>query len=194
MLSDADKNQLVNKVINILTIHEVTKEVKELSKEQCVVILNEIVECIKNSINITIYFKDVPSEEKPGVVLEIIIEVLGSSRLEENISLEVREQIRQFSNNAEAINILLKFVNYLNSKLLESLDNDNNGLVTVDEVQADIVDCLMCKNAGGCVCYKEEGCCKCCSGFSNKLGNVLGKFFIKVLCCGCEKNYIERKS
>lgn len=193
MLSDQDKNTLVDQVITILNVHEITRDIKELSKETCIGILNEIVECTKSSIDITTYLKDVPSEEKPGVVLEIIIEVLSSTRLEETISPEVREQFRQISNNAEVMNIMLKFVNYLSGKLLESLDNDNNGLVTVDEVESDIVDCLMCKNAGGCACYKEDANCSCCAAASHKLGNVLAKFFIKVLCCGCEKNYIPRR-
>ena len=91
------------------------------------------------------------------------------------------------------MNILLKVVNNINAELLESLDNNNDGLVTIDEVQSDIVDCMMCKNAGGCACYKDDACCKCCSGFSRKVSRVLANFFIRVLCCGCEKNYIRRR-
>ena len=194
MLSDQDKNKLIDLVIDILNSHEITKEVKELSNEDSIIVINKIVECVKSSIDITVYLKHVPAEEKPGTVLEIIIEVLSSTRLEDTISPEVREQFRLISNNAEAMNIVLKFVNYLSGELLNSLDNNNDGLVTIAEVESDIVDCLMCKNAGGCGCYEAEGCCKCCPDLSKKIGGVLAKFFIKVLCCGCEKNHIPRRS
>ena len=192
MLTEKDTDKIVEKIVVILKSHHVTKDIKNLSNEECLIIINEIVECIKSSIDISIYLKDTPVDDKAGVILELIIEVLSSEKLESNISPEVAEQIRSLRNNTEAINILLKFVNYLNSNLLESLDNNNDGRVTIDEVESDIVDCLLCEKAGGCACYKDNGCCKCCPDFSKKIGKVLATIFIKVVCCGCGKNYVKR--
>jgi len=193
MLSDQDKNKLTDQFIGILNAHDITSDIKSLSEEVCISVLNEIVEGVKSSIDISSHIKNIPDEDKPGVVLELVIEVLSSPGLENKISPEVREQFRQISNNAEVMNIALNVVNYINGHLLESLDNNNDGKVTIDEIESDIVDCLMGKNVGGCACYKDDACCKCCSSFSKKIGNILAKFFIKVLCCGCEKNYITRR-
>jgi len=193
MFTEEDKVKITKSVIEIFKIHEITKEIKELTTEVCITIINEIVECVKATIDVTIYLKNVEPEDKASVILELIIEVLSSPELENEVSQEVQEQIKSISNNAEVMNIVLKFVNYLNGKLLESLDNDGDGRVTVEEVQADIVDCLLCEKKGCCPCYKEDGCCSCCPAFSNKLGEALAKFFVKVICCGCDKNHINRK-
>ena len=193
MLTQLDKEKITQLVINILNTHEITKDIIELSKEKCLIILNEIIECVKNTIDVAFYLKDIPTDDKPSVIIELVIYLLSSDELKIQISPEVRDEIQSLSNNAEAMNILLKFVNYLNSELLDSLDNNSDGKVSVEEVEADIVDILLCKKVGGCACYKEDGCCKSCPDFSKKIANGLAKFFIKILCCACEKNYIERR-
>ena len=193
MFNEEDKKKITTATIKIFKTYEITKEIKELTPEICITIINEIVECVKSTIDVTVYLKNVESSNKPGVILELIVEVLSSPELENEVSPEVQEQLRNISSNAEAMNIILKLVNYLNGKLLESLDNDGDGRVTVEEVQADIVDCLLCKKKGCCACYKEGECCSCCPAFSNKVGEALAKFFVKVICCGCDKNYITRK-
>jgi hypothetical protein len=192
MLSEQDKTKLTDLFIGILNIHDITSEIKSLNDELCLTIFNEIVDCLKNSIDLGVYIKNVDTEDKPGVILTLVIEVLSSSRLEDNISPEVREHFKTLSNNAEVMNIVLKVVSTINAELLKSLDNNNDGQVTIEEVENDIVDCLMNKNGGGCSCYKEAACCSCCPGFSRKVGKIFATFFIKVLCCGCEKNYITR--
>jgi len=194
MLKPDDRDKFADKIIDILNLHNVTKDIKSISNEECLMIVNETVDFIKNTTDISFYIKDVPADEKPSVILELIIEVLSSGKLQSNISPEVTEQIRNLKNNAEAMNIIIKFVNYLNSELLESLDNNNDGRVTIEEVENDIVDCLLCTKSDGCGCYKEDGCCKCCSGFSRKLGKVLATIFIKVVCCGCDKNHVNRRN
>ena len=193
MLSKNDKNILTDKVINILNAHNITNEMTTLEIKDCINIINEIIVCVQDSINLTNYIKNVSAEEKPGVIVELIMEVLSSPKLKENISPEVKEQIRQISNNTQIMGTVLNVVNNISSELLETLDTDNNGLVTTEEVEVVIADCLLCKNAGGCSCYKADECCACCPVFSHKVGDILGKFFIKILCCGCEKNYIARK-
>uniref|UniRef100_A0A6C0B5P8 EF-hand domain-containing protein n=1 Tax=viral metagenome TaxID=1070528 RepID=A0A6C0B5P8_9ZZZZ len=193
MLNEQDKNILTDKFIAILTVRDITTELKTLDEETCISVFNEIVECIKSLTDIGKYLKNTDTEEKTGVILELVIEVLSSSKLEEYISPEVREQFKDISNNAEVMNIVLKVVNYINGELLKSFDNNNDGKVTVEEVESDIVDCFMCKNAGGCACYKDDASCKCCSAFYKNVANIMAKFFIKVLCCGCEKNYITRR-
>ena len=63
------KKKLTDLFIGILNIHDITSEIKSLTDELCLAILNEIVDCLKTSIDLTIYFKNVDAENKPGVIL-----------------------------------------------------------------------------------------------------------------------------
>ena len=179
--------------INIFNNHNITNDILNISKETCLLILNEIVECFKETTEVIQILTNVSPDKKASIIIELILEVLSSSKLEANLSNEVREEIRNFTNNAEAMNIVVKFINYINEKLLESLDNNGDGKITIEEVEQDVVDCLLCNKLGGCACYKADECCNCCPDFSRKIGNIIGKIFIKFICCGCEKNYIEKK-
>ena len=78
MFTEEDKVKITKSVIEIFKIHEITKEIKELTTEVCITIINEIVECVKATIDVTIYLKNVEPEDKASVILELIIEVLSS--------------------------------------------------------------------------------------------------------------------
>jgi len=190
MLSEEQTKMLTKLCIDILNKHNITKEVHNISKETALVIITELIDGVKNGVDITNELKDVSPDDKPGVVIKIILDILSSDELEPYLDPEVKTQIRNFTNNVEVMNGVLQVINFLNSKLLDSLDNDGNGKITIEEVESDVVDCLMCSKLGEGGCYKSDGCCL---PFSRKIGNIVAKIFIKFICCGCDKNYIERK-
>ena len=193
MISNTEKDILINLCISILHKHNITNDIHTISKETCLLILNEIVECFKETTEVIHALIDISPDDKPSIIIELILDVLSSSKLEANLSNEVREEISNLTNNAEAMDIVLKFINYVNGELLKSLDNNGDGKITIEEVEQDVVDCLLCNKLGGCACYNSDECCNCCPDFSRKIGNIIGKIFIKIICCGCEKNYIEKK-
>ena len=193
MLTDKDRTKLTDTIINIIKSHSTILDTEVLDNNTCLEIINELVSVIKNSTDIAKYLTGVTANDRLVQILEIVMEVLSSEELDGTVSPSVQEQLRNISQNAELTSTILNVVDGVNDSILESLDENLDGRVSVQEVEVVVVDCLMCENSGGCACYKEDGCCKGGATFFKKLGSLIAKFFIKILCCGCDKNYISRK-
>lgn len=194
MLNESDKKKICDKVVQVLNKHEITDDIKHLDETKCLNLFNDLVELVQNSIDIAKYLKDVKPNDKPGVIIQIIMEVLTSESLTIHVSPELKEQLQNLNRNAEAMNIAFKAILWANEKVLLSFDNNNDGKVTIDEVTDDFVDVCLCNNSNReseCKCYREDGCCKCCGTFSNKLGKLFAQFYIRILCCGCRRGYIN---
>lgn len=186
MLSVKDKTFLVEKIIKILKLHKIDIEVTTLDHEQYLLLLSEIIECIESGVDLVQYIKDVESGEKPSVIMEIIIEVLASPTLNELVSDELRGQISEFSKNVETVNMVAKCVNFVNTKIIESYDNNGDGIVTISEIEDDVVNCCLGKknvDSDPWPCYAEDGCCSCCIDFSKLIAKLWANFYMKYLCC-----------
>lgn len=192
MLTVKDKKKLTDTVISILNSHMIVLDTDILDHSTCLTIVNELVSVIKNSADIGVYLKGTTADDRMVKILEIVMEVLSSEELDGKITPEVQEQLRNISQNAELTATVLTVVDGVNDAVLEHLDANLDGRVTVQEVEDKVISCLMCEKAGGCACYADDGCCKGCKKFSKDLGSITAKIFIKVFCCGCDKNYITR--
>jgi len=194
MLSQKDKTLISGKVVQILNKHEITNDIKNLDEEKCLSLFNDLVEIVKTSIDIGTYLNGVEPNDKPGIIIQIVLEVLTSDELTINISPELRTQLQNLNQNAKAMNMVFKAILWANEKVLFSFDNNNDGKVTIDEVTDDFVDGCLCNDdnqQSQCPCYRSDGCCKGCGVFSNKVGKLFAQFYIRVLCCGCKKGYIN---
>ena len=57
--------------------------------------------------------------------------------------------------------------------ILDSYDNNKDGIVTIDEISDDVVSCCMCKtnrNPEGALA-RQNGCCGCCAPCSKSFGS-----------------------
>ena len=149
MLSEKQTKMLTKLCIDILNKHNITKEVHNISKETALVIITELIDSVKNGVDITNELKDISPDDKPDVIIKIILDILSSDELEPYLNQEVKTQIQNFTNSVEIMNGVLQCLNFLNSKLLNSLDNDGNGKITIEEVENDVVNCLMCNKSDG---------------------------------------------
>tara|TARA_B110000211_G_scaffold28554_1_gene28952 strand:+ start:121 stop:717 length:597 start_codon:yes stop_codon:yes gene_type:complete len=186
MLTAKDKTFLVEKIIKILELHEIDIEVTTLDHEQYLLLLSEIIACIESGVDLVQYIKDVESGEKPSVIMEIIIEVLASPTLNELVSDELRGQISEFSKNVETMNMVAKCVNFVNKKIIESYDENGDGIVTISEIETDVVNCCLGKkndDSAPLACYAEGECCACCMDFSKFIAKLWANFYMKYLCC-----------
>ena len=194
MLSPEDKTLMCDKVVQILNKHEITNDIKILDEVKCLSLFNDLVEVVKSSIDIGTYLNGVEANDKPGIIIQIVLDVLTSNELAINISPELKTQLQNLNQNAKAMNMVFKTILWANEKVLVSFDNNNDGKVTIDEVTDDFVDVCLCNDdnhQSQCPCYRSEGCCKGCVVFSNKVGKLFAQFYIRVICCGCKKGYIN---
>jgi len=185
---------ICDKVIQVLNKHEITEDIKNLDDTRCLSLFNDLVELIRTSIDIGTYLNGVETNDKPTIIIQIIMEVLTSDSLTINVSSELKEQLQNLNRSAEGMNIAFKAILWANEKTLVSFDNNDDGKVTIDEVTDDFVDLCLCNDSDGvsqCKCYQESGCCKCFSNFSTKVGKLFAQFYIRVLCCGCSRGYIN---
>ena len=106
-------------------------------------------------------------------------------------------QIQKYIDNKELVETIGELVEWGSDMILDSYDNNKDGIVTIDEISDDVVSCCMCKtnrNPEGCACYRQNGCCGCCAKCSKSFGLCWGKFFTNILCCGCGSNKIKYKN
>ena len=195
MLSEKDKKILVEKTKIILEIHNITLDVNDINPNVILSLIEEISEAIKSSINITTYIRNTEINERPLVVIQIIIEVISDPELDSILSEDIKIKINDFVNNTETVNTLISAFSWANTELLELLDTNNDGKVSALEVEVACYNCLTCtRGEKTCACYESDGCCACCGSFSNKLSKIFSEIFMRVICCGCSENQISYNS
>ena len=195
MLSVKDKSVLVEKTKNILELRHIDINVDDLNATDILGIITDISDAVKSSINITNYIQNTEMDERPLVVMQIILEVISDPELDTFLSEDIRTQINDFTSNTETMDTVLGIFSWINTNLLELLDTDNDGKVSAMEVEIACYNCLTCtKDGSECACYSPEGCCKCCIPFSNKLSKLFSEIFMRICCCGCSENQIAYNS
>lgn len=168
-----DIMKLTNKISNLLVKLEITKEKENISIVDCITIIGEIGKGISELNSLKTLIVNVDPSDKASMLLLITVAILNSDAVSEKLSPGVRKQIEEFANNGEALAAISDLVNWVSDEVLEEYDADDNGAVTVSEVQA------------GCV-----KCCKCCPKGGKFFGKLWGNLLVKVLCCGCSTGQI----
>ena len=195
MLSDEDKKVLVEKTKQILEVRHITLDVNDINPNDILSLIGDISEVIKSSINITNYIQNTKMDERPLVVIQIILEVISDPELDSVLSKDIKIKINDFVNSTETANTLISAFSWVNTELLELLDTNNDGKVSALEVEVACYNCLTCtRGEKTCACYESSGCCTCCSSFSNKLSKIFSEIFMRVICCGCSENQISYNS
>lgn len=167
-----------------------------LSFEVCFKLVGEITKAIKNVKSLADALNAIPDDDRTAVSMSIIIYLLKSESVKELLSPQQVEQIEKFVNNKEAVDTVLNLVDWVADTALESLDINNDGVVTDNEVEKKCNDfCLCVNNCGGgedgCECYKSGNCCGCCTKLVKSLASCWSCFFIKVLCCKCSSSQVK---
>ena len=196
MESKQENNEIesiVDRIISLLDILQIDETTTEISIDNCIRIIGEISKGVSESKTLTKELQNIEPSEKATKIFNITIQVLANQKVYEKLSSDVRDQIAGFSNNAEMVATIAGLIEWTSDKVMTSYDNDNNGAISIREVEDDTVACLTCNNSqcpGGFACYRSDGCCRCCIPLSRFLGNLWGKFFVKVLCCRCSSEEV----
>tara|TARA_B100000161_G_C33536763_1_gene408744 strand:+ start:190 stop:813 length:624 start_codon:yes stop_codon:yes gene_type:complete len=153
----------------------------DLSIAKCIKVTGEINKAIKNIKQLSKAISDVETSEKAGIILAVTLETLNSEEVKSKLSESQRKQIENFCQDTETVETVIGLVDWIADETLESLDVNNDGIVTDEELQDGCLSCCLCVNKcgqgkKGCGCYQPTGCCACCPGFV--------KFLAKLLCCG----------
>ena len=186
---------LVNRIANFIDKLNIDTTTIEISLDNCIKIIGEINKGVSEIKDISNTFINISPEDKAEEIYKITVNLLNDPIITNKLSPEVQTQIKNYANNKELVNAIGELVNWVSDAVLTSYDNNNDGVVTVEEISNDVVDCCLCKsnNSNGCACYRQDGCCSCCSKCAKSFGIFWGKFFTNILCCGCGSNKINIK-
>ena len=188
--------ELVGNIIESLDDMDITTETTELSIQQCITIISVISKGMSEIKGLVEYFKNMNPDEKTSAAFNITTEVLAHPDINKKLSPQVNNQIKAFANNKELLNTISSLLNWSSSKILNSFDNNSDGIITIKEIEDDFVDLMTGRystESEGFPCYREGGCCKGSVKFIRVVGNIWAKFFIKIMCCHCGENSIELK-
>lgn len=186
--------QLVKNVSDSLDEMNIDLDTSELSIPQCITIISLISKGASEISELVNYFKDMDPEKKTSAIFNITTQVLAHPDINKKLSPTVNQQLKDFANNKEILDMISSLLNWTSSRVLNSLDNDNNGIVTIKEIEDDFVNYWTGKftnESEGYQCYREDGCCHSSVKIVRVIGNLWAKFFIKILCCKCSENTIE---
>ena len=170
---------LAKKVTELLKKMNVNKDVKKLSMDKIIKINSEIQKLVGEVKILANEIKNIPPTEKAKRLMSITLRVLEHEDVQKLLSDEVKSDLKEFTDNEEMVNVIMEILDWTSDQVLDGYDNDDNGAVTVEEVEADTVKCCACK-----------GCCPCWSGFAKGFAKFWSKFFVKVLCCQCGSNQV----
>lgn len=189
------EEQLAKRISVLIEKLNINVDDIEISLENSIKIIGEINKGIAEIKDISETLINISPNEKMEKTYNIIINLLSDPIISSKLSAEVRKQITSYANNKELVNTIGELVNWVSDSVLNSYDNNNDGVITVEEISEDVVDCCLCKSdvSNGCACYKKDGCCSCCENFAKVFGICWGKFFTNILCCGCGTNKINIK-
>ena len=189
------EEDLALRIANLLDKLDIDIEKTEISLENCIKIIGEINKGIAETKAISSTLINISADDKAEKIYNIVINLLNNPIVSKKLSKEVQTQIKGYVSNKELVSAIGDLVNWVSDTVLTSYDNNNDGIVTVEEISEDVVNCCLCKTdtSEGCACYRSGGCCSCCQKCSRFLGVCWGKFFTNILCCGCGSNKINIK-
>ena len=149
---------------------------------------SEINKIIKTQKELVDELSKIPDSEKTGVILAVIIDVINSDIVKSKLTINQKEQIENFCNDTEVIEIVVSMIDWVADKTLELMDENKDGIVTENEVENICFDCCLCKdrcgqNDDGCKCYQSTGCCKCCPNFTKSFSSCFARVFLGFFCC-----------
>lgn len=189
-------NELTEKFCEILEHQGLNINTKDISMGKCIAILSELNKLIMSMVEIQNELKEIDPNIKIGILFKLVINILNSDKIKSKLSPNVHSKIIEFSNNMETLNAITDALVWINEVVLESHDNNNDGIVTHDEIVDDCVDCFTCKKCGctnvGKCCNPTNGCCKVCFPIGKSMGKMWSCILLKILCCTCA-NQIEIK-
>ena len=154
--ADLEENSLAKRIATFLEKLNINKDVKEISLDKCIKIIGEIRKAVNESKDTAITLKNVEPSEKAQKIYEITIELLSTSVIKEKLSPEVNTQIQKYIDNKELVETIGELVEWGSDMILDSYDNNKDGIVTIDEISDDVVSCCMCKTN-----RNPEGCAYC---------------------------------
>jgi len=170
---------LAKKIKELLVKMNINKDVKKLSMDKLIKINSEIQKLTGEVKILANEIKNIAPTKKAKRLMAITIKVLEHPDVQELLSDEVKADLKEFTDSEEMINVIMEILDWTSDQILDGYDNDDNGAVTLEEVEADTVKCCACK-----------GCCPCWSGFARGFAKLWSKCFVKVLCCQCSSNQV----
>lgn len=171
--------ELIEDVKKLLTEMNINSDVKKLSIEKILKIQSEIQKLIKNSKNLSKEIQNIAPTEKVTKIMKITWDILEHPEINSMLSPEVKEQLKNLNDNKEFVELVMSLLDWTSNTVLDSYDNDDNGAVTIEEVEADTIKCCAPKS-----------CCPCWKGFGKAFAKCWSTFFVKVLCCKCNSNQV----
>ena len=182
-----DINDLINKFADSLKKLNIDKNT-DITLAKCIKIHGEIGKLIKESKTIYSKVENIEPSEKASIILRILLASLKSDQMREILSDDQIKKIEDFSNDTETVETVIALVDWVSDHVLDSLDEDDDGFITEEELERCATKCCLCKghcgqSTKGCGCYQEKGCCSCCPSFVKLFSSCWSSFFLKCLCC-----------
>lgn len=171
--------ELTKDVKKLLEEMNINTDIKQLSIEKVLKIQSEIQKLIKNTKGLAIQIKDISPTEKVTKIMKITWEVLEQPEINAMLSDEVKNQLKSLNENKEFVELVMAMLDWTSNTVLDSYDNNQDGKVTIAEIEEDTMKCCAPKT-----------CCSCWKGFGSCFSKCWSRFFIKVLCCQCSKDEI----
>ena len=190
-----DINDLINKFIDSLNNLGINKET-DITLAKCIKINGEIGKLIQESKSIYRKLQNLEPTEKASTILRILIATLNSEQMKDILSEEQIKKIEDFSNDTETVETVIELVDWVSDNVLDTIDINDDGFITEEELEACATKCCLCKgNCGqsrnGCGCYQVTGCCSCCPSFVKMFSSCWSSFFLRCLCCAGNKKKVE---
>jgi hypothetical protein len=111
--------------------------------------------------------------------MKITWQVLEQPEINTMLSDEVKDQLKSLNENKEFVELVMAMLDWTSNTVLDTYDNNQDGKVTIAEIEEDTMKCCAPKT-----------CCSCWKGFGSCFSKCWSRFFIKVLCCQCSKDEI----
>ena len=190
-----DINELIEDLVNSLKKLNIDKNT-DITLAKCIKIHGEVGKLVKGSKEIYSKLENISPAEKASSILTILLAALKSEKVKELLSDDQIKKIEEFSNDTETVETVIALVDWVSDHVLDSLDADDDGFITEEELERCATKCCLCKghcgqDPKGCGCYQPEGCCSCCQSFVKIFSSCWSSFFLKILCCAGDKKKVK---
>ena len=143
------------------------------------------------------FSEDMYFSEKDGLWLIPTAEVpLTNIHKDEILNEDQIKKIEEFSNDSETVETVIALVDWVSDVVLDTIDLDNDGFITEEELDVCVTKYCLCKghcgqDSEGCSCYQTNGCCHCYQSLVKSFSSCWSTFFLKCLCCAGNKKKVE---
>jgi hypothetical protein len=142
-----NKNTIIDMNKGFKIIGDITKEINNMNK-------------LKEELS------KMDTKEQLHTINAIIVNILNSELISNVLSEEQRNKLLELCNNEETMNIIIDMLSWVSNIVLNKLDTNNDGKISVEEATNCYTNCCLCitkNNKKGCSCYDTDGCCSCCT-------------------------------